>query len=124
MGFTENLASFNASHAGAPVEMRSGREGEIVLLLSGELDMKASGELTPLLESAVMECPERTRLLIDIHRVTYIASMGVGLLATLLSKAERKSVSLVLLDIPPRVRSIMEVLGLLSFFTEEKSRPD
>jgi anti-sigma B factor antagonist len=120
MGFAENLALYNSSHAGAPVELRSGGPGALELALSGELDMKASSDLTPILESAVQECAERDRLLLDLSLVNYISSTGVGLLSTILVKAERRSVSLVLLDIPPKVRNIMDTLGLLAYFTEEK----
>jgi anti-anti-sigma factor len=122
MGYCETLAEYNARHPLTRVRMsRDDGRHAITIGLTGELDMKASSDLTPLLEASVLECPENGRLVLDLASVTYIASMGVGLMASLLVKAEKKSVSLVLLDIPPRVRGIMDVLGLLSFFREERS---
>jgi anti-sigma B factor antagonist len=121
MSFHEVLALYTSAHAGATVGLRDREACRLVLALSGELDMKASSDLTPLLESAVLECPPKGRLVLDLSLVNYISSTGVGLLSSILVKAERRSVSLILLDIPPRVRNIMDTLGLMSYFTEEKS---
>jgi anti-anti-sigma factor len=120
MNLGELLGSFNGTHAAEPVAIGRSREGFDVAL-SGELDMQASNDLAPLLDAVLQECSAGARLVLNLSRVTYVASMGVGLLSTLMVKAERKSVNLVLLDIPPRVRQIMDVLGLLSFFAEERS---
>jgi anti-sigma B factor antagonist len=114
------LERFNGSRAGDPVTIARTREGFDVVL-SGDLDMKASSDLSPLLEAVLQECSAGSRLALDLSHVSYVASMGVGLLSTLMAKAERKAVNLVLVDIPPRVRQIMDVLGLLSFFVEERS---
>jgi anti-anti-sigma factor len=121
MSFHEALALYNSVHAGTTVELREKETSRLELALSGELDMKASSDLTPLLELAVTECPPKGRLVLDLSFVNYISSTGVGLLSSILVKAERRSVSLILLDIPPRVRNIMDTLGLMSYFTEEKS---
>jgi anti-anti-sigma factor len=123
MSLAEVLEQYNSAHRGAPVEIRAKEECLLQLALSGELDMKASSDLTPLLESAVLECPPKGRFVLDLSLVNYISSTGVGLLSSILVKSERRSVSLILLDIPPRVRNIMDTLGLMSYFTEEKS-PD
>jgi anti-anti-sigma factor len=119
MDLAERLDGFNRSHAKETAAIARARGGFDVAL-SGELDMQTSNALTPLLEETLHECSPGSRLVLDLSRVTYIASMGVGLLSTLMVKAEQKSVTLVLLDIPPRVRTIMDALGLLSFFNEEK----
>jgi len=121
MGFPEILASYNSLHGGALVDLRERDERRLTLALRGELDMKASNDLTPLLESAVLDCPPKGRLILDLSLVNYISSTGVGLLSTVLVKAEKRAVFLVLLDMPPRIRNIMETLGLLTYFTEEKS---
>jgi anti-anti-sigma factor len=121
MGFSETLAAYDSLHAGSPVELRESGDRTLKLSLSGELDMKASSDLAPLLESAVLECPPKGRLVLDLSFVNYISSTGVGLLSTVLVNAERRSVSLILLDIPPKIRNIMETLGLMAYFTEERS---
>lgn len=121
MSLAETLASFNDRHSGRHIATRAGRDGEVIIGLSGELDMETAGELEPLLEAIIPTCPEHGRLILDLSRVGYIASTGVGLLTSLLVKAQALGISLILLDIPPRVRNIMNVLGLLPFFTQEWS---
>jgi anti-anti-sigma factor len=120
MSLDKLLESYNGAHADKTVAIGRARDGFDVVL-SGELDMQASNDLAPLLEAALQECSAGSRLVLDVSHVTYVASMGVGLLTTLMVKAERKSVNFVLRDIPPRVRNIMDALGLLSFFVEERS---
>jgi anti-anti-sigma factor len=121
MDFHEILEAYNERHPTVPVEIRREEPGLLELAILGELDMEASSGLKPLLEAALQYCPERGRLVLNLSHVAYIASMGVGLVSSLMVIAGKKSVSLILLDIPPRVRKIIETLGLLSFFNEERS---
>jgi anti-anti-sigma factor len=119
MDLTERLAGFNRIHAENSVAIVRDLGG-FDCVLSGELDMQTSNDLAPLLDAALEDCAPGSRFVLDLSRVTYVASMGVGLLSTLMVKAERKSIALVLLDVPPRVQKIMEVLGLLAFFRVER----
>jgi len=119
MGLAELLAAYNAAHGPDPAAVTRSPDG-VLVLLSGELDMRVSNDLAPILDAALQDCSPGGRLLLDLSKVTYIASMGVGLLTNLMGKAERQSIRLVLVDIPPRVRKIMEVLGLMAFFNEER----
>ncbi len=114
------IGRYNELHPQARVEARKS-VGQVGLSLSGELEMKVSNDLTPLLEAALFECPARGRLVLDLSGVGYISSTGVGLLATTMVAAEGRSITFVLLDIPARVRGIMDMLGLLSFFNLEES---
>jgi anti-sigma B factor antagonist len=124
MSFSEILESYNSLHGGAPVELRERNERRLKLALRGELDMQASNDLTPLLEAAILECPPKGGLLLDLSLVNYISSTGVGLLTMVLVKANQRSVSLILLDMPPKVRNIINTLGFLTFFKEEDNSCD
>ncbi len=121
MDLDEALRLYNEGHPNAKAALSRRAQGELVLALAGELDMKASSDVAPLLEAALLECAARGRLVLDLSCVGYVSSTGVGLLSTLMVKAGRRTVTLVLLDIPPRVRAIMDALGLLSFFNVEGS---
>jgi anti-anti-sigma factor len=121
MGFLEVLELYNSLHRGAPVAIKKRDPCLLELSLSGELDMKAASDLTPLFDAVVLECPPKSRLVLDLSLVNYISSTGVGLLSSILVKSGRRSVSLVLLNIPQKIRNIMDTLGLMSYFTEEKS---
>ena len=121
MSFDEIMGRYNENHPLAPIERMHSVMGDIVLALSGELEMKASNDIAPVLEAAILECPLRGRFALNLARVGYISSTGVGLLATCMSSAQKRSITLVLVDIPPRVRSIMDTLGLIFFFNLEDS---
>ena len=71
--------------------------------------------------AALRECPSRGKVVLDLRLVSYISSTGVGLLATSMVEASKRSVTFALDNITPRVRSIIDTLGLLSFFHVEES---
>lgn len=121
MDLDEALGLYNEGHPHTQAALTRREGGDLCLALAGELDMKASSDVAPLLEAALSECAARGRLVLDLGCVGYISSTGVGLLSTLMVKAERRQVTLVLFNIPPRVRGIMDTLGLLSFFNVEGS---
>lgn len=117
------IGRYNELHPRARIETVVSK-GQLALALSGELEMKVSSDLAPLVEAALLECPARGRLVLDLSGVEYISSTGVGLLATTMVAAEGRAITFVLLDVPERVRGIMDTLGLLSFFNVEVSRAE
>jgi anti-anti-sigma factor len=119
MSLEKDLRAYNERHPHAPVASRMEESGDLVFSLAGDLEMKATSEIGPLIESALLECRPRGRLLLDMESVGYISSTGVGLLANIMVKAEKLSITFVLCDIPPRVKAVMDTLGLLSFFNVE-----
>ena len=121
MDFYEELDRYNGRHADAPVERRPSGAGQLVLGLGGELDMRASSDLSPLLESALHLCSSHGSLILDLRSVGYITSTGVGLLASTLVAAERLSIHFVLRNIPARVWTIMTTLGLSAFFSVDET---
>lgn len=123
MPLQELIRVHNDLHPDAGAELRYTELGEVVVAISGELDMKAATYLTPLLDAVLAECPARSRLYIDLARVAYISSAGVGFLASLLVHGQKRSIAMVLARIPPKVRNILDVLGLSAFFPEEPLAP-
>jgi anti-sigma B factor antagonist len=114
----EAIHAFMASNPGAKLHHRIDEAG-LVLGISGSLDLQLSYALQKLLQSAVEDLAAGKRLAIDLSQVTYISSAGVGALTSALVSARQKNVGMTLGRIPPSVRSILEILGLLSFFPEE-----
>ena len=121
MDFDEILDRYNRSHPLARIERRPSASCDLLLALSGDMEMKMSSDMAPILVAALLECPSRGRFTLDLSRVGYISSTGVGLLATLMVSAEKRLITLSLLDMPSRVRNIMDTLGLLDFFKLEAS---
>jgi anti-anti-sigma factor len=58
-------------------------------------------------------------LVLDLSGVGYISSTGVGALTNALVEARKKGLGIVFRRIPPKVASILDVLGLRSFFPIE-----
>jgi anti-anti-sigma factor len=121
MSLDELLRDYDESHPQARIGTRRSKSGDLVLALSGDLEMKTSSDMAPVLESALLECPPRGRLVLDLSCVGYISSTGIGLLTTTMISSDKRSITLALLDIPPGIKNIMDTLGLLSFFNVEAS---
>lgn len=118
MRIHELVPLHNSRHPASQVELRRTEGGEILLAISGELDMKVSTDLAPVLEAALFDCPSHSRFYLDMERVDYISSTGIGLLSSILMQGQKRSISLILVHVPPKVRNVMDVLGLLAFFRE------
>lgn len=120
MSMQELIALYHAAHPESPLRWRQSERNELAIALSGELDMKLANDLAPILEAVLLESPVCGRLLLDLSGVAYISSAGVGLLAAILAKAEKRSISLVLVNPTAGVKRVMDTLGLLSFFDVER----
>jgi anti-anti-sigma factor len=123
MPLRELVSLYDDRHPDSRVELLRAESSGISLAISGEIDMKVATDLGPLLEAALLACPAHGRFLLDLAGVAYISSTGVGLLASVMVQAQKRSISLVLAQVPPKVRSIMDILGLMGFFHEETEAP-
>ncbi len=86
-----------------------------VISLDGFLDGHTFGDLEKRLEALV--AAGQVRLVIELSKLTYIASSGVGVFINFLSQTTDKGGSLQLVGPTPNVREIFELLGLGSLFT-------
>lgn len=91
-------------------------EDYLRLSIVGELDILSSNAARPLILSIMEQLPPGYELLIDLSRLVYISSTGVGLLTSVLMEAKKKGVELVLGEIHPKVEDVLRLLGVLSFF--------
>ncbi len=120
------IAFHNARHPETRVELRgvAGSPGKaFVLRLFGDLDMKRSTDLGPVLEAVLAACPRDSRLYLDLAGVSYISSTGIGLVTALLTRGQERGVTLILVRVPSKMSVILNTLGLLSFFRVEESAP-
>lgn len=117
MGAEEVVAGFLTT--GASIKAACSRDGKSVRLsIIGALDLVAATEAQDLLSSVLTTMKARETLVVDLSDVGYISSAGVGALTTTLSNARKRDVELRLRGIQPKVRSVFELLGFMSFFTE------
>jgi anti-sigma B factor antagonist len=120
MGIQEALGNYNTKHSQDKAELTTG-PGLMVLKLFGPLDQDNATDFMVVLGSAVDSLSTGERLVMDMSSINYISSTGVGALSQTLVHAEKRGVSFVLRAIQPKIRGVIQLLGLLSYFTEEKS---
>jgi len=90
----------------------------VAVILSGSLDLNSSSALQEMLINIIGSMAGHKRLLIDLNDVSYIPSSGVGALTIALTTARKRDIKLQLSRIQPKVRSVFELLGFMSFFEE------
>ena len=97
------------------------REGITVVELDGRLDI--NGALA--LEKKLGETPERTPdLVLDLAKVDFVSSAGIRVLVQLLKEATSHGGSVVLSGVNPAVRDILQITGMLGFFTQAASHEE
>ena len=96
-------------------------ENRIVIRLTGSLDLRSSSALQNLLASIIAGMDLGVRLIVDLQNVSYIPSAGVGALTMALSNAKKRDITFQLYHIQPKVRSVFDLLGFMSFFEEAKN---
>ena len=92
-------------------------DGRLVAVFAGEWDTAATAEteaaLQPLFDS------EGKDLVLDCAGLEYIASSGLRVLMNLLKKAKADGNRVVLKDVNAVIRDVLELTGLVSYFTFE-----
>jgi anti-sigma B factor antagonist len=88
---------------------------EAVITLAGELDLASAPVLHELLLEAASAGIETIK--IDIQRLTYIDSAGLGVLVSAHKRLESNGGSLVISGPTPRVMRVLSISGLTRYFT-------
>ncbi len=115
--FEALFASFTAKHP--ETKLSSARFASppcLAIEVDGVLDTQNSGDFQNMLIQTFETAREYGGLVLDLSRLNYISSTGVGALTTLLVEAQRHSITFQLCRISEQVRSILDVLGFTSFF--------
>ncbi len=88
---------------------RSDQDGVPYLELVGELDLSTVGPLKLRLELVEREEPEL--FVIDLRRVTFLDSIGLGILLAHRLRASQAGRRLALVQGPPHIRDLFELTG-------------
>ena len=93
-----------------------------VLTLCGPLDAYTFEQL----EAVIQETLDNRcyHIAIDLSRVDYISSAGVGVFFRALSDLRLQGGEVLLVDMHPQVRTVFELLGVVQFFQTEESRDE
>jgi anti-sigma B factor antagonist len=90
-------------------------DSDAVVTLGGELDLAGAPVLHEALLEAASEGADTIR--IDIQRLTYIDSAGLGVLVSAHKRLQSNGGSLVISGPTPRVMRVLAVSGLTRYFT-------
>ena len=115
MDFSCEAEAFNLKYPSSPVALSEDRLG-MVIGISGSLELEISYDLQKLLMQIIDGFDSGNRIAIDLSKVSYISSAGVGALINTLVDARKRSVGIIFRRIPQKVLSVLDVLGLSSFF--------
>jgi anti-anti-sigma factor len=85
--------------------------GEVTAALAGDLDMAATFTAEPALERAI-ETPALRSVTLDLSGVTFVDSVGIGLVLRLAGELEGRAVPLRIVPGPRRVQQVFETAGL------------
>lgn len=88
---------------------------ETVVALAGEIDIHTVSRLVTTVEESLEH--GSSRLLLDMGKVTFCDSQGLGTLVVLSRTATRARSSLVLTNVGPFLDRLLEVTGLRHSFT-------
>jgi anti-sigma B factor antagonist len=80
-------------------------------VLSGEFDMRATFTVEPAL-ARVLEEPGLRRLVVDLSRLSFIDSTGIGVLLRVQQESAARGIELVLVPGPDHVHRVFETTGL------------
>jgi anti-anti-sigma factor len=94
----------------------------VCVALRGQIRTENSRYFARQLRRLLRSC--LTRVILDMKNCTYMSSTGVGVLIHFVQEAREAGGDVVLVDLQPKVRSIVEVLGLTGFVGLENTRED
>jgi anti-anti-sigma factor len=84
---------------------------EITVTIAGEFDMAATFTTEPALEAA-MERPRLRSFTLDLTRLTFIDSVGLGVVIRLAAELEARGIPMHILPGPPPVQRVFATAGL------------
>lgn len=90
------------------------RENAVIVHVIGTLDMQSSPDLGKILKKHAEEA--RRQIMVDLSRVDYMDSSGVGVLISGLKLARRNDVPFSLINVAPRVLMVIEMTRLTQLF--------
>jgi anti-sigma B factor antagonist len=86
--------------------------GEVLLQLTGEIDMLTSARLASTVNELLVEAPPR--IVLDMAGVTFCDSQGLGTLVVLSRKATTAQSLLVLINVGEFLLRVLDITGLRS----------
>ncbi len=97
--------------------------GDVVVLdISGEIDLYNAPEIKDIINKLIEE--KRYNVIINLEKVSYIDSSGIGALISSLSNLKKYQGGLKIINVYASVRKVFELTKLTSFFEIYDSEED
>ena len=90
------------------------KQSHILYQLEGSLDIYTSLDLKAALEEHVKD--DSTNVVIDMEKLTYIDSSGIGILIKALNYVQGLNGKLCVANLKPAIEKVFKVSGLTSYF--------
>ena len=97
-------------------------DDEVSVIIAGEFDMAATFTTEPALEEA-MELPGLRSFTLDLARLTFIDSLGLGVVVRLAAELEARGIPMRILPGPPPVQRVFTTAGLTQALPFEPGAP-
>ncbi|MEV6523257.1 STAS domain-containing protein [Longispora sp. NPDC051575] len=88
---------------------------ETVVALIGEIDISTVSQLSAAVEAALVETPA-SRVILDMEKVTFCDSQGLGTLVVLNRAAARAQRAMILVNVGDFLHRLLDVTGLKQAF--------
>lgn len=86
-------------------------DGAMTAVIAGEFDMAATFAIEPALEQA-LESPDLRRFTLDLSGLTFIDSVGIGVVIRLAGDLEARGVALRIVPGPRHVHRVFTTVGM------------
>lgn len=90
------------------------RNRTLIIQMTGELDLVTANNFRETVDSTMQEMMAKN-LIIDLSKVNFIDSSGLGVILGRFRKINAQGGKLVLIGLTPNVKRILELSGILSF---------
>jgi len=94
----------------------SSKEGVVTVFLDGYLETENSDYCLKFISGIIDASPSNIELVLAMADLCYVSSTGIGVLTTILVNSRKKNLKLILENMQPKVKSVMDLLGFSSFF--------
>ena len=92
-------------------------DDRVTVSVRGRLETVNSVDFLRYVTEIISGAADGDILVMDLSRLDYISSTGIGALATILVNSRKKDLKLLLKNLQPKVREVMDLLGFTAFFT-------
>lgn len=92
--------------------------GALVVRLSGEIDLAVADTLRNSLESQLDSNPQVKNIVLNLNRVTYIDSSGLGVMLGRYRRLSKQGGRMFIVGAAPQVKKVLDLSGLLNIMQE------